>query len=191
MDWRTTYKQRKIQERLDGVYELFSNIYLNDNLREALDDIYDIERILGKISNKNVNAKDLIVLKSSIEKIPNIKSILKDTNSKLLNEYYNSLDELRDIYSLLEESISNEPPLTIKDGDIIKDGFNEIIDELRDAKTNGKNWISTLEANEREVTGIKSLKVGYNKVFGYYIEISKANFNLIPEGRYIRKTNII
>ncbi|MDO4402344.1 MAG: DNA mismatch repair protein MutS [Clostridiaceae bacterium] len=182
--------KEKIQERLDGVYELFSNIYLNDNLREALDDIYDIERILGKISNKNVNAKDLIVLKSSIEKIPNIKSILKDTNSKLLNEYYNSLDELRDIYSLLEESISNEPPLTIKDGDIIKDGFNEIIDELREAKTNGKNWISTLEANEREVTGIKSLKVGYNKVFGYYIEISKANFNLIPEGRYIRKQTL-
>ena len=182
--------KEKIQERLDGVYELFSNIYLNDNLREALDDIYDIERILGKISNKNVNAKDLIVLKSSIEKIPNIKSILKDTNSKLLNEYYNSLDELRDIYSLLEESISNEPPLNIKDGDIIKDGFNEIIDELREAKTNGKNWISTLEANEREVTGIKSLKVGYNKVFGYYIEISKANFNLIPEGRYIRKQTL-
>ena len=182
--------KEKIQERLDGVYELFSNIYLNDNLREALDDIYDIERILGKISNKNVNAKDLIVLKSSIEKIPNIKSILKDTNSKLLNEYYNSLDELRDIYSLLEESISNEPPLTIKDGDIIKDGFNEIIDELREAKMNGKNWISTLEANEREVTGIKSLKVGYNKVFGYYIEISKANFNLIPEGRYIRKQTL-
>ena len=182
--------REKIQERLDGVYELFNDISLNDSLREALDDIYDIERILGKISNKNVNAKDLLVLKSSIEKIPSLKAILKDTNSKLLKEYHDSLDELRDIYTLLEESISNEPPLTIKDGDIIKDGFNATIDELREAKRNGKNWISTLEANEREVTGIRSLKVGYNKVFGYYIEISKANYSSIPEGRYIRKQTL-
>ena len=182
--------KERIQERLDGVYELFNDISLNDTLREALHDIYDIERILGKVSNKNVNAKDLLVLKSSIEKIPSLKAILKDTNSKLLKEYHDSLDELRDVYTLLEESISNEPPLTIKDGDIIKDGFNSIIDELREAKRNGKSWISTLEANEREVTGIKSLKVGYNKVFGYYIEISKANYNSIPEGRYIRKQTL-
>ncbi len=182
--------KEKIQERLDGVYELFNNISLNDSLREALDDIYDIERILGKVSNKNVNAKDLLVLKSSLEKIPSLKSILKDTNSAILKRYHDSLDELRDIYTLLEQSISNEPPLTIKDGDIIKDGFNTIIDELREAKRNGKDWISTLEANEREVTGIRSLKVGYNKVFGYYIEISKANYSSIPEGRYIRKQTL-
>ncbi len=182
--------KERIQERLDGVYELFNDISLNDSLREALHDIYDIERILGKVSNKNVNAKDLLVLKSSIEKIPSLKSILKDTNSKLLKNYHDSLDELRDIFTLLDESISNEPPLTIKDGDIIKDGFNSTIDELREAKRNGKSWISTLESSEREITGIKSLKVGYNKVFGYYIEISKANYSSIPEGRYIRKQTL-
>lgn len=180
----------KIQERLDGVEELYDDIPLNENLREALKDIYDIERILGKISNQNVNAKDLLALKVSIGKIPNIKNILLDCNSKLLKDYCNNLDELRDIYDLLDRAIIEDPALTIKEGDIIKDGYNEVVDELRLAKKNGKDWISTLENKERDVTGIKSLKVGYNKVFGYYIEISKANYSSIPEGRYIRKQTL-
>lgn len=182
--------KNKIQKRLDGVEELFNDISLNENLREALRDIYDIERILGKVSNKNVNAKDLVALKSSIGKIPNIKNLLKDCNSNLLKEYYNNIDELRDVYNLLESSINEDSPITIKDGDIIKEGYNEIVDELRSAKKSGKDWISTLENKEREVTGIRSLKVGYNKVFGYYIEISKANYSSIPEGRYIRKQTL-
>ena len=182
--------KEKITLRLNAVEELFNDLSLNDSLKEALHDIYDIERILGKISNKNANAKDLIALKTSIGKIPNVKGIIENCTSSLLNDYYNNLDDLRDIYELLEKSIKEDPSLTLKDGDLINDGFNSEIDELRLAKTNGKDWISSLENREREFTGIKSLKVGFNKVFGYYIEISKANYSSIPEGRYIRKQTL-
>ncbi|MCC5421586.1 DNA mismatch repair protein MutS [Clostridium perfringens] len=182
--------KEKITLRLNAVEELFNDLSLNDSLKEALHDIYDIERILGKISNKNANAKDLIALKTSIGKIPNVKGIIENCTSSLLKNYYNNLDDLRDIYELLEKSIKEDPSLILKDGDLIKDGFNSEIDELRLAKTNGKDWISSLENREREFTGIKSLKVGFNKVFGYYIEISKANYSSIPEGRYIRKQTL-
>ncbi|MBO3361130.1 DNA mismatch repair protein MutS [Clostridium perfringens] len=182
--------KEKITLRLNAVEELFNDLSLNDSLKEALHDIYDIERILGKISNKNANAKDLIALKTSIGKIPNVKGIIENCISSLLKNYHHNLDDLRDIYELLEKSIKEDPSLTLKDGDLIKDGFNSEIDELRLAKTNGKDWISSLENREREFTGIKSLKVGFNKVFGYYIEISKANYSSIPEGRYIRKQTL-
>ena len=182
--------KEKITLRLNAVEELFNDLSLNDSLKEALHDIYDIERILGKISNKNANAKDLIALKTSIGKIPNVKGIIENCTSSLLKNYHHNLDDLRDIYELLEKSIKEDPSLTLKDGDLIKDGFNNEIDELRLAKTNGKDWISSLENREREFTGIKSLKVGFNKVFGYYIEISKANYGSIPEGRYIRKQTL-
>lgn len=182
--------KEKITLRLNAVEELFNDLSLNDSLKEALHDIYDIERILGKISNKNANAKDLIALKTSIGKIPNVKGIIENCTSSLLKNYHHNLDDLRDIYELLEKSIKEDPSLTLKDGDLIKDGFNSEIDELRLAKTNGKEWISSLENREREFTGIKSLKVGFNKVFGYYIEISKANYSSIPEGRYIRKQTL-
>ncbi|MDK0895318.1 DNA mismatch repair protein MutS [Clostridium perfringens] len=182
--------KEKITLRLNAVEELFNDFSLNDSLKEALHDIYDIERILGKISNKNANAKDLIALKTSIGKIPNVKGIIENCTSSLLKNYHHNLDDLRDIYELLEKSIKEDPSLTLKDGDLIKDGFNSEIDELRLAKTNGKDWISSLENREREFTGIKSLKVGFNKVFGYYIEISKANYSSIPEGRYIRKQTL-
>ena len=182
--------KEKITLRLNAVEELFNDLSLNDSLKEALHDIYDIERILGKISNKNANAKDLIALKTSIGKIPNVKGIIENCTSSLLKNYHQNLDDLRDIYDLLEKSIKEDPSLTLKDGDLIKDGFNNEIDELRLAKTNGKDWISSLENREREFTGIKSLKVGFNKVFGYYIEISKANYSSIPEGRYIRKQTL-
>lgn len=182
--------KEKITLRLNAVEELFNDLSLNDSLKEALHDIYDIERILSKISNKNANAKDLIALKTSIGKIPNVKGIIENCTSSLLKNYHHNLDDLRDIYELLEKSIKEDPSLTLKDGDLIKDGFNSEIDELRLAKTNGKDWISSLENREREFTGIKSLKVGFNKVFGYYIEISKANYSSIPEGRYIRKQTL-
>ncbi|MDK0649541.1 DNA mismatch repair protein MutS [Clostridium perfringens] len=182
--------KEKITLRLNAVEELFNDLSLNDSLKEALHDIYDIERILGKISNKNANAKDLIALKTSIGKIPNVKGIIENCTSSLLKNYHHNLDDLRDIYELLEKSIKEDPSLTLKDGDLINDGFNSEIDELRLAKTNGKDWISSLENREREFTGIKSLKVGFNKVFGYYIEISKANYSSIPEGRYIRKQTL-
>lgn len=180
----------EIEKRLSGVSELFSSIGFNEDLRTALKEIYDIERIVGKISNKNVNAKDLLSLKASLNKIPQVKSLLKDAESDLLTEYYENLDELDDVRTLLENSIKEDPSLTIKEGNIIKTGYNAEVDELKQSKIHGKEWIAALENREREFTGIKSLKVGYNKVFGYYIEISKANFNSIPEGRYIRKQTL-
>lgn len=180
----------EIEKRLSGVEELFNSIGFNEDLRTALKEIYDIERIVGKISNKNVNAKDLLSLKASLSRIPQVKSLLKDAKSELLTDYYDNLDELTDVKTLLENSIKEDPSLTIKEGNIIKTGYNDEVDELRQSKIHGKEWIAALENREREFTGIKSLKVGYNKVFGYYIEISKANFSSIPEGRYIRKQTL-
>ncbi|NME81678.1 DNA mismatch repair protein MutS [Clostridium sp. SM-530-WT-3G] len=180
----------EIEKRLSGVEELFSSIGFNEDLRTALKEIYDIERIVGKISNKNVNAKDLLSLKASLSRIPQVKELLKDAKSELLTDYYDNIDELTDVKTLLENSIKEDPSLTIKEGNIIKTGYNAEVDELRQSKIHGKEWIAALENREREFTGIKSLKVGYNKVFGYYIEISKANFSSIPEGRYIRKQTL-
>ena len=180
----------EIEKRLSGVSEVFNSISFNEDLRTCLKEIYDIERIVGKISNKNVNAKDMLSLKASIERIPAIKELLKYANSDLLKEYYENLDELSDIRELLSSSIKEDPSLSIKEGNIIKDGYNSEVDDLRETKIHGKEWIAALENREREFTGIKSLKVGYNKVFGYYIEISKSNYSSIPEGRYIRKQTL-
>lgn len=180
----------EIEKRLNGVNEAFSSVSFNEDLRIALKEIYDIERIVGKISNKNVNAKDMLSLKSSLEKLPMVKKLLEDRSSDLLKEYYDELDELTDIKDLLDLSIKEEPSLSIKEGNIIKDGYNSEVDELRQSKLHGKEWIAALENREREFTGIKSLKVGYNKVFGYYIEISKSNYDSIPEGRYVRKQTL-
>ncbi|MDR3597519.1 DNA mismatch repair protein MutS [Clostridium sp.] len=180
----------EIEKRLNGVNEAFSSISFNEDLRTALKEIYDIERIVGKISNKNVNAKDMLSLKASLEKIPMIKQLLSDRNSALLKEYFEELDELTDIKDLLDSSIKEEPSLSIKEGNIIRDGYNSEVDELRQSKLHGKEWIAALENRERDFTGIKSLKVGYNKVFGYFIEISKSNYSSIPEGRYVRKQTL-
>lgn len=180
----------EIETRLLSVQELYDDIYFNNELRDLLKEIYDIERIAGKISNKNVNAKDLISLKSSLEKLPYIKDKLSSCNSKLLKNWFNDLDILADVYDLLSKSLMEDPSTSLKEGNIIKTGYSLEVDDLRSAKSNGKQWIASLEGKEREFTGIKSLKIGYNKVFGYYIEISKANFNLIPEGRYIRKQTL-
>ena len=179
-----------IEDRLAAVEELLNNLSLHEDLKESLKDIYDIERIVGKISSKNVNAKELLSLKNSIEKIPNIKNIIKNFKSNLLVSMYEGLDDLKDIFQLLNNSIVDNPSLSVKEGNIIKEGYNEDIDELRRAKTHGKEWIANLENKEREFTGIKSLKVGYNKVFGYYIEITKSNLSSVPEGRYIRKQTL-
>ncbi len=179
-----------INNRLDAIEEVISNISLHEDIKESLKSIYDIERIVGKISSKNVNAKELIALKNSIGNIPAIKQILNNFNSNLLKNMYLNIDELSDIYNLLEESIVDNPSLSIKEGNIIKSGYSNEIDSLRDAKAHGKEWISKLEAQEKDFTGIKSLKVGYNKVFGYFIEVTKSNISSIPEGRYIRKQTL-
>lgn len=179
-----------INARLDAIEEIISNISLHEDTKESLKSIYDIERIVGKISSKNVNAKELIALKNSIGNIPAIKQILNNFNSSLLKNMYSNIDELSDIYNLLEESLVDNPSLSIKEGNIIKSGYNNEIDSLRDAKAHGKEWISKLEAQEKDFTGIRSLKVGYNKVFGYFIEVTKSNISSVPEGRYIRKQTL-
>ncbi|NMA58415.1 DNA mismatch repair protein MutS [Clostridium cochlearium] len=182
--------KEKIDKRLNAVEELVLNISLHQDLKDVLRDIYDIQRIVGKISSKNVNAKELLSLKNSIEKLPYVKNILSKLEADLFKDMFLNLDELRDIYDLLEKSIMDNPSITIKDGNLIKNGFNNDIDELRMAKSHGKEWIANLENSEREFTGIKSLKVGYNKVFGYFIEVTKSNLSSVPEGRYIRKQTL-
>jgi DNA mismatch repair protein MutS len=182
--------KNKIEERLSAVEELTRNMGLLDELREALKNIYDIERIVGKVSSKSVNAKELLSLKASLKNLPKVKEIASNFKSKLLDTMGSSIDELKDIHELIETSIAENPSLSVKDGGIIKDGYNSNIDELKNAKAHGKEWIANLESSERTVTNIKSLKVGYNKIFGYYIEISNANKGLIPEGRYIRKQTL-
>ncbi|PRR75238.1 DNA mismatch repair protein MutS [Clostridium thermopalmarium] len=182
--------KEQIENRLDSVSEIMSNQNLYDELKSCLKDVYDIERLVGKISSKNVNAKELLTLKNSIQKLPYIKSVLSNSESFILKNIYNNLDCLEDVYTLLDSAILENPSLSLKEGGIIKNGYNKTIDELRSAKSHGKQWIASLEEQERNVTGIKSLKIGYNKVFGYYIEITKSNLNLVPENRYIRKQTL-
>ena len=180
---------KEIKERLDSVQELKDNIILRGDIIEILRKVYDIERLAGKISYGNANARDMISLKNSIKNLPELKELLSNTNSKLLNKLYNRLDELKDIYELIEKAIVDEPPISVKEGGIIKQGYNIEIDEYKKASTDGKNWIVALEAKEKERTGIRNLKVGYTKVFGYYIEITKSFLKQVPEN-YIRKQTL-
>ena len=179
----------KINKRLDAVAELKENIILRGDLADSLKKVYDIERLAGKISYGSVNGRDLISLKSSAKQLPEIKRILIQAKSSLLTELYSELDTLDDIYDIIEKTIADEPPISVKEGGLIKMGYDEEIDKLKTATTEGKNWIVNLEAEEREKTGIKGLKVGFNKVFGYYIEVTKANMSSVPD-RYIRKQTL-
>ena len=179
----------EINDRLDSVKELKDNLILKGDLVDSLKRVYDIERLIGKISYGNANARDMISLKNSIGKLPNIKEILSQTNSKMLKNLYEELDELKDIFELIDKAIIEEPPITIKEGGIIKLGYNSEIDEYKEATINGKKWIVELEAKEKEKTGIKNLKVGYNKVFGYFLEVTKSYLSQVPD-YYIRKQTL-
>ena len=179
----------QINKRLDAVAELKDNIILRGDLTDALKKVYDIERLAGKISYGSANGRDLISLKSSAKQLPEIKKILSQTKSGMLAEIYSELDTLDDIYELIDKTIVDDPPISVKEGGLIKLGYDEEIDKLKTATTDGKNWIIQLEADEREKTGIKGLKVGFNKVFGYYIEVTKSNISLVPD-RYIRKQTL-
>jgi len=180
----------RIKQRQDAVEELFGDFFLRADLNEQLKSIYDIERLTGKLVCGNANARDLLAIKTTIMRLPKIKQAISKCNSKLLYHIYEQIDTLEDIYMLLDKSISEDPPLTIKEGNIIKDGYNSEIDLLRKASREGKAWIADLELKEREKTGIKSLKVGFNKVFGYYIEVTKSNLAMVPEN-YIRKQTLV
>ena len=179
----------EINKRLNAVKELKEDMILRGDIIDNLKKVYDIERLAGKMAYGNANARDMITLKNSVSKLPYIKKVLENTKSPLLQELYTNLDELIDIYELIEKSIVEDPPMTIKDGGIIKLGYDEEIDKLKTATTEGKNWILKLEAEEREKTGIKALKVGFNKVFGYYIEVTKSYLDQVPE-RFIRKQTL-
>ena len=180
---------KEIQERLDAVKELKDNIILRGDAIETLKKVYDIERLAGKMAYGNANARDMITLKNSLQRLPDVKNVLAQCTSSKLKELYEELDELKDVYELIEKSIVEDPPMTIKDGGIIKMGYDPEIDKLKTATTEGKNWIIKLESEEKEKTGIKTLKIGYNKVFGYYIEVSKSFVSQVPD-RYIRKQTL-
>lgn len=171
----------EIIKRQDIIEDLIKNYLIKEDIKEALKTVYDLERIVGRISYGNANAKDLVQLRHSLENIPKLKELVLSLNSSNALELGSKLNPLRELYELLLAAVVDNPPLTIKEGGIIKDGFNNTLDRVRDAKINGKNWIYSLEAQEREKTGIKNLKVGYNRVFGYYIEISKGNLSLLPD----------
>ena len=181
---------KEINERLEAVKELKENMILRGDIIETLNKVYDIERLAGRISYGNANARDLISLKNSLSKLPELKQELSQTESPMLREMYAELDELKDITELIEKSIVEDPPITIKEGGIIKTGYDEEIDECKRAAIEGKSWLVNIEAKERELTGIKNLKVGYTKVFGYYIEVTKSFLKQVPTDRYIRKQTL-
>ena len=181
--------RKEINDRLDAVEELKDSIILRGDVVDALKKVYDIERLAGKISYGNANGRDMISLKNSVKQLPEIKKVLSTTGAGLLKEIYENIDTLNDIYEIIEKSIVDEPPIGVKDGGIIKIGYDPEIDKLKLATTEGKKWILELEAKEREQTGIKGLKVGINKVFGYFIEVTKSNLSMVPD-RYVRKQTL-
>jgi DNA mismatch repair protein MutS len=179
-----------INDRLDVVEELCGSSVSRDEIREYLNPIYDMERLLGKVSYKSANPRDLIAFANSMEMLPHIKTVLNEFASKLLSEINEQIDGLEDMYNLIKNSICDEPPILIREGGIIKDGFDEDIDRLRHAKTDGKTWLAQLEEEDRQRTGIKNLKIKYNKVFGYYFEVTNSFKNLVPED-YVRKQTLV
>lgn len=184
-------RKDKIENRLDVIEEIKNDYSLREDLNTILKNIYDIERICGKIAFEKVTPKEMINLKNSIEKLPDLIEIVNLSNTIKLKGYSGNMDNLDDLYNLIDESIMEEPALTIKDGNIIKNGFNDELDELRNISKNGAFMIKDIENREREKTGVKSLKIGFNKVFGYYIEITKANFKQAKiDETYIRKQTL-
>ena len=167
--------QALIEERYNKIEILNQEFILKDELRNSLYNIYDIERLCGKVSCGSLNARDLLQLKQSLKELPKIKEIVCNLHFDM------EIDTHEDLYNLLEEAIYEDPPVTIKEGYLIKEGYNQELDELKKIRSGGKEFIASIENNLKEETGIKNLKVGFNKVFGYYIEITKGQINNVPE----------
>ena len=178
-----------INERLDAVTELNMQAMLREEIREYLNPVYDLERLVSRISYRSANPRDLLAFKMSLEMIPHIKNLLANFTSPLLVRINEQMDGLKDLYTLLEASITEDPPLAVKEGGIIREGYNEQVDTYRNSKTQGKSWLAQLEAEEKEKTGIRNLKIKYNKVFGYYLEVTNSFKNLVPE-YYTRKQTL-
>ena len=181
--------KERIEERLDAIEELNERFIDREEIIEYLRPVYDLERLLARITSQTANPRDLLAFKTSIGMVPHIKSVLKTFSKKELKDIFDELDELKEIYELIDRAIVEEPPVSIRDGGIIKDGYNEAADNYRKAKTDGKNWLYELEASEREKTGIRTLKVKFNKVFGYCIEVSNSFKNQVPD-YYVRKQTL-
>ncbi len=182
-------EKNDIEQRLNTVEALYTESFLRDEIREYLDPIYDLERLLSRVTYGTANPRDFIALRNSFEMLPHIKEVLGSFSGNEINAIQNELDGLEDIYRLLEEAIMEEPPISVREGGMIKDGYHPDIDKLRAAKHDGKTWLAELEASDRERTGIKNLKIKYNKVFGYYFEVTNSYQNLVPED-YIRKQTL-
>ena len=178
-----------INERLDAVTELNMQAMLREEIREYLNPVYDLERLVSRISYRSANPRDLLAFKMSLETIPHIKNLLANFTSPLLVRINEQMDGLEDLYTLLEASITEDPPLAVKEGGIIREGYNEQVDTYRNSKTQGKSWLAQLEAEEKEKTGIRNLKIKYNKVFGYYLEVTNSFKDLVPE-YYTRKQTL-
>ena len=179
----------EIEKRLDAIEELNKDSVSRDEIREYLNAVYDLERLLGKVSYKTANPRDLIAFRNSLEMMPHIKAVLSGFQKEALKEIEQDIDSLEDIYGLICNAIEEDPPVTIREGGMIKSGFDENIDMLRKAKTDGKTWLAQLENEDKERTGIKNLKIKYNKVFGYYFEVTNSYKDLVPED-YIRKQTL-
>ena len=179
----------EINRRLDGVEELYGQLLIRNNLKEALKGIYDFERLAGRIACGSANGKDMIALRNSLFVLPEIKELLSYADSDILKEINQEIDPLNEVCNIIEKAICEDPPFNIKEGGLIKWGYSEELDALKDSIKDGKSWISGLESAERERTGIRNLKVGYNRVFGYYLEITKSFYDQIPEN-YIRKQTL-
>ena len=178
-----------INERLDAVTELNMQAMLREEIREYLNPVYDLERLVSRISYRSANPRDLLAFNMSLEMIPHIKNLLANFTSPLLVRINEQMDGLEDLYTLLEASITEDPPLAVKEGGIIREGYNEQVDTYRNSKTQGKSWLAQLEAEEKEKTGIRNLKIKYNKVFGYYLEVTNSFKDLVPE-YYTRKQTL-
>ncbi len=181
--------QEEIEERLDAIEELNSQLITREELREYLSPIYDLERLIGRISYQTANPRDLIAFRASLEMLPPVRLLLEELKSPLLKEICEELDPLEDLQELLERSIQDDPPVSIREGGMIKDGFSEEVDKLRKARTEGKSWLADIEGKERERTGIKNLRIKFNKVFGYYLEVTNSYKDMVPDD-YIRKQTL-
>ncbi|WP_424765975.1 DNA mismatch repair protein MutS [Paenibacillus sp. sgz302251] len=181
---------KAVNDRLDAVETLYKNLILRDDMRSELQPIYDLERLVGRVAFGNANGRDLNALRSSLRRIPGLTALCEQSGSPVLQAIVDGMDDCADLAELIETVLVDEPPVSIREGGLIRDGYDAYLDQLREASVNGKKWLAELERQEREATGIKSLKIGYNKVFGYYLEVSKANLSMLPEGRYERKQTL-
>lgn len=178
-----------IIRRQEAIAELIENAISREEIREYLSPVYDLERLVSKITYQSANPRDMIAFKNSLSMLPHIKYILSEMKSPLLKELYDSLDPLKELCDLIEQAINDDPPIAMKEGGIIKEGYNEEVDKLRRAKSEGKEWLAKLEAEEREKTGIKNLRIKFNKVFGYYLEVTNSFKNMVPD-YYMRKQTL-